>query len=87
MFNNDKKEENLNPFKNEESDENKEESKDKENNSEETEIKSKEDELKAEIEDINNKYLRLAADFDNYRKRQMQERENLIKYKSEAKRS
>lgn len=83
MFNNDKKEENLNPFKNEESDENKEESKDKENNSEETEIKSKEDELKAEIEDINNKYLRLAADFDNYRKRQMQERENLIKYGAE----
>ena len=83
MFNNDKKEENLNPFKNEESDENKEESKDKENNPEETEIKSKEDELKAEIEDINNKYLRLAADFDNYRKRQMQERENLIKYGAE----
>lgn len=83
MFNNDKKEENLNPFKNEESDENKEESKDKENNSEETEIRSKEDELKAEIEDINNKYLRLAADFDNYRKRQMQERENLIKYGAE----
>ena len=83
MFNNDKKEENLNPFKNEESDENKEESKDKENNSEETEIKSKEDELKAEIVDINNKYLRPAADFDNYRKRQMQERENLIKYGAE----
>lgn len=83
MFNNDKKEENLNPFKNEESDENKEESKDKENNPEEIEIKSKEDELKAEIEDINNKYLRLAADFDNYRKRQMQERENLIKYGAE----
>lgn len=83
MFNNDKKEENLNPFKNEESDENKEELKDKENNPEETEIKSKEDELKAEIEDINNKYLRLAADFDNYRKRQMQERENLIKYGAE----
>lgn len=41
------------------------------------------EELKKEIEDINNKYLRLAADFDNYRKRQMQERENLIKYGAE----
>ncbi|MCD8024555.1 MAG: nucleotide exchange factor GrpE [Candidatus Gastranaerophilales bacterium] len=39
-----------------------------------------EDKLKKEIEDINNKYIRLAADFDNYRKRQLQERESLIKY-------
>ncbi len=42
-----------------------------------------EEKLKKEIEDINNKYLRLAADFDNYRKRQAQERENLIKYGAE----
>lgn len=36
--------------------------------------------LKAELDKINNQYLRLAADFDNYRKRQMQERESLLKY-------
>lgn len=36
--------------------------------------------LKAELADLNNKYLRLAADFDNYRKRQAQERESLLKY-------
>lgn len=40
-------------------------------------------ELKAEIEKINNQYIRLAADFDNYRKRQMQERESLLKYGAE----
>ena len=36
--------------------------------------------LKAEKENLNNQYLRLAADFDNYRKRQAQEREALLKY-------
>ena len=36
--------------------------------------------LKTELDDLNNKYLRMAADFDNYRKRQMQERESLLKY-------
>ena len=36
--------------------------------------------LKEECEKINNQYLRLAADFDNYRKRQVAEREALIKY-------
>jgi molecular chaperone GrpE len=39
-----------------------------------------EEKLKSEIDDLNNKYLRLAADFDNYRKRQAQERENLLQY-------
>lgn len=39
-----------------------------------------EENLKNEIDDLNNKYLRLAADFDNYRKRQAQERESLLKY-------
>ena len=32
---------------------------------------------------LNNQYIRLAADFDNYRKRQAQERENLLKYGAE----
>ena len=36
--------------------------------------------LKEELDDLNNKYLRLAADFDNFRKRQAQERESLLKY-------
>lgn len=45
----------------------------------ETEITS----LKGELDKVNNQYLRLAADFDNYRKRQMQERESLLKYGAE----
>ena len=36
--------------------------------------------LRDECEKINNQYLRLAADFDNYRKRQASERESLIKF-------
>lgn len=39
--------------------------------------------LQAEIEKLNNQYIRLAADFDNYRKRQAQERESLLKYGAE----
>lgn len=39
--------------------------------------------LKEENEKINNQYIRLAADFDNYRKRQLQEREALLKYGAE----
>ena len=46
-------------------------------------VENKDEELKKEIEDLNNKYLRLAADFDNYRKRQAQERESLVKYGAE----
>ncbi len=42
-----------------------------------------EETLKAELESLNNKYLRLAADFDNFRKRQTAERENLLKYGAE----
>lgn len=34
-------------------------------------------------EALNNQFIRLAADFDNYRKRQEQERENLLKYGAE----
>lgn len=39
--------------------------------------------LQEDIDNLNNQYLRLAADFDNYRKRQAQEREMLIKYGAE----
>ena len=33
---------------------------------------------------MKNQYVRLAADFDNYRKRQAQERESLLKYGAES---
>jgi len=36
--------------------------------------------LKEDFENLNNQYIRLAADFDNYRKRQEQERAGLIAY-------
>ena len=42
------------------------------------------DKLKADYEKLNNQYIRLAADFDNYRKRQAQERESLLKYGAEG---
>ena len=38
------------------------------------------DDFEAKYEDLNNKYLRLAADFDNFRKRTLQEKEDLSKY-------
>jgi len=39
--------------------------------------------LEQELEEQKTQYLRLAADFDNYRKRQEQERESLLKYGAE----
>jgi molecular chaperone GrpE len=39
--------------------------------------------LAQRLEELNNQYLRMAADFDNYRKRQAQERESLLKYGAE----
>lgn len=41
------------------------------------------DKIKKDFENLNNQYLRLAADFENYRKRQAQEREALLKYGAE----
>ncbi len=41
------------------------------------------DPWKEKYEQLNNQYIRLAADFDNFRKRQEQERENLLKYGAE----
>ncbi len=37
-----------------------------------------------EYQELNNRYLRLAADFENFRKRQAQERESLFKYGSQT---
>ena len=39
--------------------------------------------MQEKFDQLNNQYLRLAADFDNYRKRQAQERESLLKYGAE----
>jgi len=49
---------------------------------EQTEAKegSKDNEFQAKYDELNNKYIRLAADFENFRKRQAQEREDLLKY-------
>lgn len=44
---------------------------------------SEETKLKNDLDKLNNQYLRLAADFDNYRKRQVQEREALLKFGAE----
>ena len=52
----------------------------------EDEKKSEEQEinpLQEKYNNLNNQYLRLAADFDNYRKRNEQEREALLKYGAE----
>lgn len=46
----------------------------------ETEETSELEKLKEDFENLNNQYIRLAADFDNYRKRQAQEREALLNY-------
>ncbi|MCQ2958198.1 MAG: nucleotide exchange factor GrpE [Candidatus Gastranaerophilales bacterium] len=42
------------------------------------------DKTNEEFENLKNQYVRLAADFDNYRKRQAQERESLLKYGAES---
>ncbi len=52
---------------------------------EETEEKSEESsDLQKKFDVLNQQYVRLAADFDNYRKRQAQERESLINYGTET---
>lgn len=79
-----------NPFKAQDDTKIEEEAQKEEDKKEEAEAEQIEEEkeetddlaqkLQAELDDMNNKYIRLAADFDNYRKRQMQERESLLKY-------
>jgi len=46
-------------------------------------LETAENKLQEDFDTLNNQYLRLAADFDNYRKRQAQERESLLKYGAE----
>ena len=80
-------ENNSNPFKNDElvKDENIEASTENETPVEETKEEAVQDnKLQEEYDKLNQQYIRLAADFDNYRKRQEQERENLIKFGTES---
>lgn len=46
-------------------------------------IQGEYEKLKDDYDKLNNQYLRLAADFDNFRKRQEAERENLLKFGTE----
>ena len=50
---------------------------------EETTSNTEDNKLQEEYDKLNQQYIRLAADFDNYRKRQEQERESLLKYGAE----
>jgi len=79
-----------NPFKkvlekNEESgtEENTEVSEEVNNETEPAAEENQVNEWQEKYEQLNNQYIRLAADFDNFRKRQVQERENLLKYGAE----
>jgi len=74
-----KKEHSHNPFKKEETVNQEQET--KEVSPESVEIT--ENKLQEDFDNLNNQYLRLAADFDNFRKRQAQERESLLKYGAE----
>ncbi len=60
-----------NPFK---------QSENEELNSEAEVSETADSKLKEEYDKLNSQYIRLAADFDNFRKRQAQEREQLLKY-------
>lgn len=87
MFNKDKEQKN-NPFNEENFNNNENEAQTEDNIQDETPEENgtpnKDNEkLQNELNDLNNKYLRLAADFDNYRKRQATERESLLKYGAE----
>ena len=80
-------EENKNPFhENEEKiieENNTEENTKMEADSVEEDVENQEDnkeDFEQKYEDLNNKYIRLAADFDNFRKRTVQERQELLKY-------
>ena len=57
--------------------------KDKKKEKEDKKSKKELEKLQEAYDTLNNQYLRLAADFDNFRKRQAQERESLISYGAE----
>ena len=79
-----------NPFKNTDFDENVENSENEEVSENEVseDVKSEKsdekfNELQQKYDTLNQQYLRLAADFENYRKRQENEREDLLKFGTE----
>ena len=79
-----------NPFKNTDFDENVENSENEEVSENEVseDVKSEKsdekfNELQQKYDTLNQQYLRLAADFENYRKRQEHEREDLLKFGTE----
>ncbi|MBP3924625.1 nucleotide exchange factor GrpE [bacterium] len=76
-----KKEQEQNSEKEIEKDENKEHHHHKHGKHDKEDKKLKE--LQEKYDTLNQQYVRLAADFDNYRKRQAQEREDLLKYGAE----
>ena len=89
-FSSDKNEEKLNKEQVEEVENKAVEEKAVEEASEETDNKEEKVEKTEEVnplqekyDALNNQYIRLAADFDNYRKRQEQEKEALLKYGAE----
>ena len=55
-----------------------------EENQQETKEEQEQSSDNKELEELKNQYVRLAADFDNFRKRQAQERESLLKYGAES---
>lgn len=79
-------EDNKNPFHEDEMKENNEEKESEvsevptEEGTKAEETSEAKEDFEAKYEDLNNKYLRLAADFDNFRKRTVQEKDDLSKY-------
>ena len=52
-------------------------------NDEKIELMKKNEELQNQLQELNDKYIRLLAEFDNFRKRTRKEKEDLIKYAGE----
>lgn len=74
---------NKNPFKEQENEDIKEEIQEQEESEENNEEQQEQEVVEdndAKYQELNNKYIRLAADFDNYRKRTASEKEELSKY-------
>ena len=79
-------ENNSNPFKNEETDKEIDINEPIENSTDEEkqeETENQKDNWQEKYEQLNNQYIRLSADFDNFRKRHEQEKEALIKFGTE----
>ncbi len=78
------KKHNNNPFKNPENLDEPVDEKLEENHEEIKEKVEENSELQQKYDTLNQQYIRLAADFDNFRKRQEHEREELLKFGTES---